>query len=47
MHSQSVLYPAQNGCITKHYTKHAVTEFVNDKIEGFENKKNIEPKTIL
>ena len=40
MHSQSVLYPGQYGFRTKHSTIHAVTEFVNDTIEGFENKKH-------
>ena len=38
MHSQSVLYPGQYGFRAKHSTIHAVTEFVNDTIEGFEYK---------
>ena len=38
MHSQSVLYPGQYGFRTEHSTTHAVTEFENDTIEGFENK---------
>ena len=40
MRAQSVLSPGQYGFRMKHSTIHAVTEFVNDTIDGFENNKH-------